>query len=175
MGAALEAKRVRHTLRTAPPYPLTHWSSRQFAAKLGAAHTTVPTVWKRYGLKPHRLERYKGSPDPVFETKEADILGLYITPSIISVVLCIDAKTAIQALGRTDPVMPLRPGRAEAYGSSTCGTGPARCARRSTSAQATCRGKSRCATPLRRSWTSSRRAPARHRTGVSDRVKFPTQ
>jgi transposase len=66
ISAALEAKIVRHTLQTAPPSPLTHWSSRRLAAKLGVAHTTVTTVWKRHGLKPHRLERYKGSPDPDF-------------------------------------------------------------------------------------------------------------
>ncbi len=64
ISAALEAKIVRLTLQTKPPAPLTHWSSRRLAAKLGVAHTTVTTVWKRHGLKPHRLERYKGSPDP---------------------------------------------------------------------------------------------------------------
>lgn len=116
MSAALEAKIVRLTLQTKPPAPLTHWSSRRLAVKLGVAHTTVTKVWKLHGLKPHRLERYKGSPDPDFETKAADIIGLYIEPPVNAVVFCVDEKTAIQALDRTDPVLPLRPGRAEAHG-----------------------------------------------------------
>ncbi len=116
MSAALEAKIVRLTLQTKPPAPLTHWSSRRLAAKLGVAHTTVTKVWKLHGLKPHRLERYKGSPDPEFETKAADIIGLYIAPPTNAVVFCVDEKTAIQALNRTDPVLPLRPGRAETHG-----------------------------------------------------------
>lgn len=114
--AALEAKIVRLTLQTKPPAPLTHWSSRRLAAKLDVAHTTVTTVWKRHGLKPHRLERYKGSPDPDFETKAADIIGLYIDPPVNAGVFCVDEQTAIQALDRTDPVLPLRPGRAETHG-----------------------------------------------------------
>lgn len=116
MSAALEAKIVRLTLQTKPPAPLTHWSSRRLAAKLGVAHTTVTKVWKLHGLKPHRLERYKGSPDPEFETKAADIIGLYIAPPTNAVVFCVDEKTAIHALNRTDPVLPLRPGRAETHG-----------------------------------------------------------
>jgi len=116
MSAALEAKIVRLTVQTKPPAPLTHWSSRRLAAKLGVAHTTVTTVWKRHGLKPHRLERYKASPDPDFETKATDIIGLYIDPPMNAVVFCVDEKTAIQALDRTDPALPMRPGRAEAHG-----------------------------------------------------------
>jgi transposase len=116
MSAALEAKIVRLTLQTKPPAPLTHWSSRRLAAKLGVAHTTVTKVWKLHGLKPHRLERYKGSSDPEFETKAADIIGLYIAPPTNAVVFCVDEKTAIQELNRTDPVLPLRPGRAETHG-----------------------------------------------------------
>ncbi len=90
MSAALAAKIVRHTLQTKPPAPLTHWSSRRLAAELGVAHTTVTTVWKRHELKPHRLERYKGSPDPDFETKAADIIGLHIDPPVNAVVFCVD-------------------------------------------------------------------------------------
>lgn len=123
MSAALEAKIVRVTLQTKPPAPLTHWSSRRLAVKLGVAHTTVTKVWKLYGLKPHRLERYKGSPDPEFEKKAADIIGLYSEPPVNAVVFCVDEKTAIQALDRTDPVLPLRPGRAEAHGFEYVGHG----------------------------------------------------
>jgi transposase len=76
----------------------------------------VTHVWKRHGLKPHRLDRYKASPDPDFETKATDIIGLYLEPPQHAVVFCVDEKTAIQALDRTDPVLPLRPGRAERHG-----------------------------------------------------------
>lgn len=116
LSAAMEAKIVQLTVQTRPPAPLTHWSSRRLAQRLGLAHTTVADVWKRHGLKPHRLERYKASPDPDFETKAADIIGLYIDPPQHAVVFCIDEKTAIQALDRTDPVLPLSPGRAERHG-----------------------------------------------------------
>lgn len=116
LSAALEAKIVQLTVQTKPPAPLTHWSSRRLAQRLGLAHTTITTVWKRHGLKPHRLERYKASPDPDFETKAADIIGLYLQPPQQAVVFCVDEKTAIQALDRTDPVLPLSPGRAERHG-----------------------------------------------------------
>lgn len=116
LSAALEAKIVHLTVQTKPPAPLTHWSSRRLATRLGLSHSTVADVWKRHGLKPHRLERYKASPDPDFETKAADIIGLYLTPPQHAVVFCIDEKTAIQALDRTDPVLPLSPGRAERHG-----------------------------------------------------------
>lgn len=116
LSAAMEAKIVRLTVQTKPPAPLTHWSSRRLAKRVGVAHTTVADVWKRHGLKPHRLERYKASPDPEFETKAADIIGLYLEPPQHAVVFCVDEKTAIQALDRTDPVLPLSPGRAERHG-----------------------------------------------------------
>lgn len=116
LSAAMEAKIVQLTVQTAPPAPLTHWTSRRLAARLGLAHTTVATVWKRHGLQPHRLERYKASPDPDFETKAADIIGLYLEPPQHAVVFCIDEKTAIQALDRTDPILPLSPGRPERHG-----------------------------------------------------------
>lgn len=116
LSAAMEAKIVRLTVQTKPPAPLTHWSSRRLAQRLGVAHTTVAGVWKRHGLKPHRLERYKASPDPDFESKAADIIGLYVNPPQNAVVFCVDEKTAIQALDRTDPVLPLSPGRAERHG-----------------------------------------------------------
>jgi transposase len=76
----------------------------------------VHRVWKEAGLKPHRMERYMASDDPDFETKVADIIGLYLNPPQHSTVFCVDRKTAIQALDRLDPVLPLSPGRAERYG-----------------------------------------------------------
>ena len=73
-------------------------------------------VWKEAGLKPHRLERYMASDDPDFEAKAADIIGLYLNPPQHAAVFCVDEKTAIQALDRLDPVLPLSPGRAERHG-----------------------------------------------------------
>jgi len=73
-------------------------------------------VWARHGLAPHRLERYLASDDPNFERKAADIIGLYLHPPQHAAVFCVDEKTAIQALDRLDPVLPLSPGRAERHG-----------------------------------------------------------
>ena len=76
----------------------------------------VARVWQRAGLKPHRIERYMASDDPDFEVKAADIIGLYVKPPQHAAVLCVDEKTAIQALDRLDPVLPLSPGRLERHG-----------------------------------------------------------
>lgn len=94
----------------------THWSCRKLAARLGISKDTVHRVWKEAGLKPHRIERYLASNDPEFETKAADIIGLYLNPPQHAAVFCVDEKTAIQALDRLDPVLPLSPGRAERHG-----------------------------------------------------------
>ena len=76
----------------------------------------VARVWAKHGIKPHRLERYLASTDPDFEKKAADIIGLYLNPPQHAAVFCVDEKTAIQALDRKDPVLPLSPGRAERHG-----------------------------------------------------------
>jgi transposase len=115
LSAALEAKLLALT-QQAPPPPFTHWTTRRLAARLGISHMTVQRVWQRAGLKPHRLERYVASPDPDFERKAADIIGLYLNPPTHAVVFCVDEKTAIQALDRRDPILPLSPGRAERHG-----------------------------------------------------------
>src|SRR6202008_2386812 len=94
----------------------THWSCRKLAAALGVSKDAVHRTWKEAGLKPHRLERYMSSNDPDFETKAADIIGLYLNPPRHAAVFCVDEKTAIQALDRLDPVLPLSPGRAERHG-----------------------------------------------------------
>lgn len=112
----VEAK-IRHlTEQVRPPKPLTHWTSRRLAARVGVSNSTVLRVWRRAGLAPHRLERYLASPDPDFETKAADVIGLYLDPPQHAVVIAVDEKTAIQALDRRDPVLPLSPGRAERHG-----------------------------------------------------------
>jgi transposase len=94
----------------------TQWSTRKLARRLGVSHMMVARVWQRARLQPHRVERYVASDDPDFETKAADIIGLYVHPPQHAAIFCVDEKTAIQALDRTDPVLPLSPGRAERHG-----------------------------------------------------------
>src|SRR5438034_1050469 len=115
LAPAVEAKILALTQQP-PPKPYTHWTTRRLAARLRLSHMTVHRVWQRAGLKPHRLERYVASPDPDFERKAADIIGLYLNPPTHAAVFCVDEKTAIQALDRRDPILPLSPGRAERHG-----------------------------------------------------------
>jgi transposase len=113
---ALEARILAWT-RKPPTDGSTHWSSRRLARALNlSSHTLVARAWQRAGLQPHRLERYMRSTDPDFETKAADVIGLYVQPPQHAAVFCLDEKTAIQALDRLDPVLPLSPGRAERHG-----------------------------------------------------------
>jgi len=108
--------RVLSATRKKPSDGSTHGSCRKLAKTLGVSKDAVYRVWKEAGLKPHRLERYLASDDPEFERKAADILGLYLNPPQHAAVFCVDEKTAIQALDRLDPVLPLSPGRAERHG-----------------------------------------------------------
>jgi transposase len=114
----LEARILARTTKHKPADGSTHWSSRKLAAELGAdvSHMTVARVWAKHGIKPHRLEGYLASNDPDFEAKAADVIGLYLNPPQNAVVFSVDEKTAIQALDRKDPVLPLSPGRAERHG-----------------------------------------------------------
>jgi len=112
---AMEA-RILALTRQAPADGSTHWSTRKLAKVLGIQHTVVARAWKRAGLKPHRIERYMASDDPDFETKAADIIALYLRPPQHAAVFCVDEKTAMQALDRLDPVLPLSPGRLERHG-----------------------------------------------------------
>ena len=112
---ALRAKILSAT-RKKPADGSTHWSCRKLAAIVGVSKSTVYRTWKEAGLKPHRLERYMASDDPEFESKAADIIGLYLNPPRHAAVFCVDEKTATQALDRLDPVLPLSPGRAERHG-----------------------------------------------------------
>lgn len=107
---ALEA-RILNWTRRKPTDGSTHWSSRKLAKELGINHMMVARVWARAGLKPHRVERYMASNDPDFETIATDIIGLYVNPPQHAAVFCVDEKTAIQALDRLDPVLPLSAGR----------------------------------------------------------------
>lgn len=113
--AALQARIARKTQQK-PSDGSTHWSCRKLAAALGLSKSTVQRVWAQMRLKPHRLDRYMASNDPHFEKKAADIIALYMNPPQHAAVFCVDEKTAIQALDRLDPVLPLSPGRAERHG-----------------------------------------------------------
>src|SRR5258705_1532714 len=110
----LEA-RILESTRHAPSSS-THWTTRKLAAHLDVSHMMVARVWRKHGLKPQRIERYIASHDPDFEKNAADITGLYLNPPTHAAVFCVDEKTAIQALDRKDPMLPLSPGRAERHG-----------------------------------------------------------
>jgi transposase len=113
--ATLTAKVLAATRRE-PKDGSTHWSCRKLARHLGVSKDAVQRIWQKAELKPHRLERYMASDDPDFERKAADIIGLYLHPPQHAAVFCVDEKTAIQALDRLDPVLPMSPGRAERHG-----------------------------------------------------------
>jgi transposase len=108
--------RILNATRKKPTDGSTHWSTRRLARKLGVHHMMVARVWQKHGLQPHRMARYMASNDPAFEQKAADVLGLYLRPPQHAAVFCVDEKTAIQALDRKDPILPLSPGRAERHG-----------------------------------------------------------
>lgn len=93
-----------------PPRGLTHWSARELAQRTALSHSTVHRIWQEHGLKPHRVETFKFSTDPQAEEKIRDIVGLYLNPPEKAAVLSVDEKTQIQALNRTQPLLPLRPG-----------------------------------------------------------------
>jgi transposase len=95
------------------PADATHWSTRSMAKATGMSQSAVSRIWRAFGLKPHLVETFKLSPDPLFVEKVRDIVGLYINPPEGALVLCVDEKTQVQALDRTAPVLPLRPGLAE--------------------------------------------------------------
>ena len=108
--------RVLDRTRKAPPDGSTHWSLRKMAAVMKVNKNLIARIWKEADLKPHRLERYMASNDPQFEEKAAAIIGLYLNPPQNAAVFCVDEKSAIQALDRTDKRLPLTPGRAERHG-----------------------------------------------------------
>jgi len=112
---AMQARLLKKTQQK-PADGSTHWSCRKMAAAVGLSAATVYRIWSKARLKPHRLDRYMASNDPAFEQKAADVIALYMNPPQNAAVFCVDEKTAIQALDRLDPVLPLSPGRAEKHG-----------------------------------------------------------
>lgn len=106
-----EAKVVAATLQR--PAAATHWSARRLAKELGASKSSVHRIWQRHGLQPHRQKTFKYSTDPLLEEKVIDLVGLYLNPPENAVVLSVDEKSQIQALERSQPLLPLKPGQPE--------------------------------------------------------------
>ena len=100
---------ITKTLESAPK-DATHWSTRSMAAQVGLNQSAVHRIWKAFGLQPHRTETFKLSRDPQFVAKVRDVVGLYLNPPERAVVLCVDEKSQIQALDRTQPIVPMAPG-----------------------------------------------------------------
>ena len=101
---------VHATLHETPP-GATHWSCRSMAKAAGVGRSTVQRIWDAHGLQPHRVKTFKLSTDPAFTEKLTDVVGLYLNPPDKAVVLCVDEKSQIQALDRTQPGLPMKPGR----------------------------------------------------------------
>ena len=95
------------------PQNATHWSTRSLARKCGMSQSAVSRIWRAFALQPHRSETFKLSRDPLFVEKVRDIVGLYLNPPDRALVLCVDEKAQIQALDRTQPLLPMRPGQVE--------------------------------------------------------------
>jgi transposase len=100
---------VVKTLESAPK-DATHWSTRSMAAEAGLSQTAVSRIWRAFGLQPHRVESFKLSTDPLFVDKVRDVVGLYLDPPERALVLCVDEKSQIQALDRSQPILPMLPG-----------------------------------------------------------------
>ncbi len=107
-----DVARVLATTLETPPDGSTHWSVRRLAAATGISPTTVHRIWRDHKLKPHQVRSFKFSKDPQLAEKIVDVVGLYLDPPKGALVLCIDEKTQIQALDRTQPTLPMKPGKA---------------------------------------------------------------
>src|SRR5438876_5333315 len=106
------AEIVRVTQHESPPDTSTHWTTRSLAEYMGVGKDTVARVWRDHNLKPWKVDRFKVSTDPHFEEKLVDVVALYLDPPARAVVFSFDEKTQVQALDRTQPSLPMRPGRA---------------------------------------------------------------
>ncbi len=103
---------VTETLES-KPQDATHWSTRSMAKATGMSQSSISRIWRAFALQPHRTETFKLSSDPLYVEKVRDIVGLYLNPPDRALVLCVDEKSQIQALDRTQPLLPMRPGQAE--------------------------------------------------------------
>jgi transposase len=112
LGDADVERVITLTLETTPP-DATHWSTRSLAQRAGMSQSAVSRIWRAFALQPHRTETFKLSKDPLFIEKVRDIVGLYMSPPEKALVLCVDEKSEVQALDRTAPLLPMRPGQIE--------------------------------------------------------------
>ena len=112
IGDAKVERVITMTLESKPANA-THWSTRSMAKAAGMSQTAIVRIWRTFGLQPHRTETFKLSEDPYFIEKVRDVVGMYISPPEHAIVLCVDEKSQVQALDRTQPLLPLRPGQAE--------------------------------------------------------------
>src|SRR5437870_8302700 len=108
-----EVERVIRPTLESHPRDATHWSTRTMAKRCGLSQTAVNRIWRAFALQPHRVKTFKLSKDPLFIDKVRDIVGLYLNPPDKALVLCVDEKAQIQALDRTQPLLPMRPGQVE--------------------------------------------------------------
>ena len=116
---------IVQTLESTPP-DATHWSSRGMSRACGLSVSTVQRIWRAFGLQPHRLETFKLSTDPAFVAKVRDVVGLYVSPPAHAVVLCVDEKSQIQALDRSQPMLPMRQAKRRGVATTTPATAPPR-------------------------------------------------
>lgn len=105
---------ITRTLESKPE-AATHWSTREMAKTLGLSQSAIGRIWRAFGLQPHRSDTFKLSTDPLFVDKVRDVVGLYLNPPDRAIVLCVDEKSQVQALDRTQPLLPLGPGQAERH------------------------------------------------------------
>jgi transposase len=108
-----EVERIVTLTLESTPRDATHWSTRSMAKASGLSQSAVSRIWRAFALQPHRTETFKLSKDPLFIEKVRDIVGLYLNPPAKALVLCVDEKSQIQALDRTQPILPMRPGQIE--------------------------------------------------------------
>ena len=108
-----DVERVLTMTLESAPQDATHWSTRSLATRCGLSQSSVSRIWRAFALQPHRTETFKLSKDPLFIEKVRDIVGLYLNPPDRALVLCVDEKSQIQALDRTQPLLPMRPGQLE--------------------------------------------------------------
>jgi transposase len=158
---AVQARVIRR-VQQKPPDGSTHWSWRKLAVDLNMSHATVQRILAQAKLQPHRLDRYMASNDQDFEQKAADIIGLYINPPQHAAVFCVDEKTAVQALDRLDPVLPLSPAVPNGMVLNTTATVPCRSMRLWMSKRERCRAKPRGGIPVRTLSVSSPVLSQRH-------------
>jgi len=110
-----EVERVLTLTLESAPEDATHWSTRSLARRTGLTQNAISRIWRAFALQPHRAETFQLSTDPLFVETVRDIVGLYLSPPARAVVLCVDEKTQVQALDRTQPLLPLRPGQVERH------------------------------------------------------------